>query len=213
MVETREEITRGELAEMVSKSIREGNICSSICKSFKHTGIYPFDSLRMTTLLEKEKVKPFTKEDQLLVDTVVNLTKEELAKKENLCAQKRKREEATPKVRNCRFSTKKARVLTAAENQAVLRHAKELSGIEGLRVGEIRELMLTKLGFSIVSLYKDENPNGKAKTKKEMIAMVYKHYDNHWEQTVNQIEGEIQRNIVSAQPSAAVLPPPTPLAN
>lgn len=204
LVEVREEITRGELAAMVSESILEKNISPSIVQSFKHTGICPFDSLRMTEMLGRESVQPFPDEDQSLIDIVVNLTQEELSKKEHLCAQKRKREEATPSVRNCRFSTKKARVLTATENQAALRHAKELTGIESLKVADLRAHMTTKLSFSPALLHKNENSNEKWKTKKQLIAMIYRHYDEKWEETVSRIEEEITRNIVVAAPTAAM---------
>jgi len=132
MVEVRENICLGELAFMTVKSLNYENIPQSILDSFKHTGVSPFDSLKMTTLLAKETVPPFDYEDECVILTTVSLAQEELAKKDNLVAQKRKREEATPKVRTSRFSTKKARVLTSAENQTALRYAKELSNLENL---------------------------------------------------------------------------------
>ena len=204
MLEAREDISCGELAAMTCKSISEENIPRSIIHSFRHTGICPIDPLRMSSLLQNENVQPFKSADEKLTHVVVELTKEHLAKMEHLCQQKRKREEATPVVRKNRFSTKKARVLTSVENQAALRYSKELCGLESMLVDDMRKQMTEKLGFSLASLHKADDLNGKWKTKKEMVAMIHQHYDNNWENTISQIESEINRNIVVSRPTAAM---------
>ena len=204
LVESQEEVSSGELAHMTAESLKSPNISRSIIHSFRHTGICPYEPLQMSVLLKNENVKPLLNESEKIVDEVVKLTKDHLSTFDSLVQRKRKREESTAAVRRVRFSTKNAHVLTAPVTQAALRYSKELSGVESMKVDDMRTHMTQKLAFTIADLQK-ANPRGfKWKTKKEMMEMIQKHYDEKWDETVREIEEEVAQNLIHPRPTAAI---------
>ena len=73
LLEANEEITCGELASIVSKALQCENISLSVKKSFEHTGIFPFDPLKMSVLMKKASVKDMNKEDEKFSESSRNL--------------------------------------------------------------------------------------------------------------------------------------------
>ena len=91
--------------------------------------------------------------------------------------------------------TKNAHVLTAPVTQAVLQNSKELSVVESLKVEDLRTHMTQKIGFILEDLQKADPSGLKWKTKKEMLEMIQKQYDEKWKETVH----------VHPRPTAAII--------
>ena len=152
----------------------------------------------MSKVLVKEKVKELTDPNEEIIEKVTNLVKEHVSALEKVVKGKRKREDATPQVQKCRFSIKRARILTAHESLVALEYSKELSLMESMKVDELRSTMQEKLNFTEDELKKQKSNSTTFKTKKELLEMVKKHYDSMWEQWVAECEEAIERNLVQA---------------
>jgi hypothetical protein len=64
LVKANEEILRVELVSIILSSLQCENIAPSVRKSFKYTGIFPFEPLQMLVILKDSLVKDLTKEDE-----------------------------------------------------------------------------------------------------------------------------------------------------
>ena len=137
LLEVHEKITLGELAHLFSNAIACDNVKRSVIQSFRHTGVFPHDPLQMSKMLVKEKVKALESENEKIVEEVATMVKDHVGALESIVKGKRKREEATPKVRKCRFSTKKACILTASTSLTALEYSKEMIHLESMKVDEL----------------------------------------------------------------------------
>ena len=107
LLEVHEKITLGELAHLFSNAIACENVKQSIIQLFQHTGVFPHNSLQMSKMLLKKKVKALESENEKIVEEVAKMVKDHVGALESIVKGKRKREEATQRFRSVGFQQKR----------------------------------------------------------------------------------------------------------
>jgi len=154
-------ITMAEFANMCYASLHLPNISKSIVSSFAHTGVYPYNNLRITALLRAENVDEKLEKDPILRLATQHLL-DHLRHLEELKAEKAKRAEEVPKRKKIRFPTSNARLLTSADSIAAMKEALKIEESQMMRA---------------------DNPR-KLKLKKDLLLLVEKVFQDNWSTTL-----------------------------
>jgi hypothetical protein len=133
-------ITNADVAWLCVRALESGDDGATMedgnLSSWKETGLFPFDSLRVMKELQRYQVKEMKKNQQDQMNKMVSLIQEEERKKEEMIKQQQERKEEHGSIT---FGTKEVRVLTSPESLARLRLWKENTKLKKLNKDPLKK--------------------------------------------------------------------------
>jgi len=172
-VEAKVPILSADLADMVRKAILYNDIPQTIRNSFHHVGVWPLDRNVIDRMIKDEKptLSKLDMEIQKAVPIVVDHVLKIDSIRENYEKEREKSKE-TKKKRKRTFDTSFACIGTSLDRLAMLSLNKEEAEVRKLKVEQLRNVMMEKMGF-----VEEKLKNGiKWKTREELLALVEEYY-------------------------------------